>query len=225
MTVGAVRALEEAEVIVGYTSYCGKIRGLFPDKEYVSTPMRREVERCRTALELAASGRRVVMICSGDAGVYGMTAPLLELCGEYGVRVRAVAGVTAAVSGAAGLGSPLTSDFCVLSLSDLLTPWEIIEKRLELAGEANLTTVIYNPGSSQRRGHLKRACEIMLRHRPPETVCGVAVDVGGERERFEIMTLSELADFEAGMDATVFIGGSGTKVVDGKMVTPRGYKL
>ncbi len=225
MTVGAVRALENADIIVGYTSYCRKIHDLFPDKEYVSTPMRQEAERCRAALALAASGKRVAMICSGDAGIYGMASPILALAGEYGVKVRIVPGVTAALAGAAGLGSPLTADFCVLSLSDLLTPWEIIEKRLDLASSADLVLVLYNPGSRARTGYLARACGIVSRHRGPGTVCGVAVDVGGKSETFKIMTLSELFAFKAGMDATVFIGNSSTMLIDGRMVTPRGYKL
>lgn len=225
MTVGAVKALESAEMIVGYTAYCRKIHSFFPEKEYISTPMRQEIERCRTALELAAAGKQVVMICSGDAGIYGMASPLLELAGEYGVEVRIVPGVTAAVSGAAGLGSPLTSDFCVLSLSDLLTPWAVIERRLDRAAEADLVIVLYNPGSRTRAGHLACACEIVSRHRPPETVCGIAADVGGEGEKFEIMPLYQLAAFEADMHTTVLIGNSATKRIDGKMVTPRGYML
>lgn len=225
MTLGGVKALESAEIIVGYTSYCNKIRGFFPKKEYISTPMRQEIERCRMALELAASGRDVAMVCSGDAGIYGMASPLLELAGEYGVKVRIVPGVTAAVSGAAGLGAPLTSDFCVLSLSDLLTPREVMEKRIELAATADLVIVLYNPGSRARTGYLSWACEIVSRHRAPETVCGVASDIGSEDESFKVMTLSELSAFEAGMHDTVFIGSSATKLTAGKMVTPRGYRL
>lgn len=165
------------------------------------------------------------MICSGDAGIYGMASPLLELAGEYGIEVRIVPGVTAAVLAAAGLGSPLTSDFCVLSLSDLLTPWEVIERRLECAAEADLVIVLYNPGSRTRTGHLVRACEIVSRHRSPETVCGIAADIGGEGENFEIVPLYQLAEFEADMHTTVLIGNSATKLINGKMVTPRGYML
>ncbi len=225
MTLAAYRTLETAEIVVGYGPYCEKVRELFPEKEYLSTPMRHETERCRAALELAASGKAVAMVCSGDPGVYGMASPILELAGEYGVEVRLVPGVTAALSGAAGLGSPLTADFCVLSLSDLLTPWETIEKRLELASAADLVIVLYNPGSRARTENLSRASKLIALHRPPETVCGVATDVGGGEESFQVMTLSELAAFRAGMRDTVFIGNSSTRLIDGKMVTPRGYKL
>ena len=176
-------------------------------------------------MELAASGKAVAMVCSGDPGVYGMASPILELAGEYGVEVRLVPGVTAALSGAAGLGSPLTADFCVLSLSDLLTPWETIEKRLELASAADLVIVLYNPGSRARTENLSRASKLIALHRPPETVCGVATDVGGGEESFQVLTLSELAAFRAGMRDTVFIGNSSTRLINGKMVTPRGYKL
>lgn len=225
LTSGAVKALEKAEILVGYTAYCQKVQEIFPGKEIVSTPMRREIDRCRMALQLSAEGKSVAMVCSGDAGIYGMAAPLLELAEEYGVEVRVIPGVTAAVSGAAGLGSPLTSDFCVVSLSDLLTPWETIEKRLDLATQADLVLVLYNPGSHERRGHLRRACEIVSRTRSPDTVCGVASDIGGEGENFLLLPLSDLCAYEADMHDTVFIGNSATKRINGKMVTPRGYRL
>ena len=175
MTVGAVRALEEADLIVGYTVYCDLVKPHFPGKEFLSTPMMKETERCRLALEQAAAGKKTAMICSGDAGIYGMASPILELAGEYGVSVEIVPGVTAASSGAALLGSPLTCDFAVISLSDLLTPWETIEAR--------------------RDG-----------------------------EEVALMTLAELAEYRADMFTTVFIGNDSTKIIDGKMVTPRGYR-
>ena len=224
MTVAAVKALERSELIVGYTAYCDLMRPYFPDKAFLSTPMMREVERCRLALEQAAAGKEVALICSGDAGIYGMASPVLELAGEYGVEVKIVAGVTAAASGAALLGSPLTCDFAVISLSDLLTPIDKIEKRIACAAEADLCIVLYNPRSKKRTGYLKRACEIVMRYRSPETVCGVARNIGREGEESEIMPLAALADYEADMFTTVFIGNSSTKGIGGKMVTPRGYR-
>ena len=223
MTVAAVKALENAEVIVGYTAYCDLMRPHFPDKTFLATPMMREIERCRLALEQAAQGQRVAMICSGDAGIYGMAAPILELAQEYGVESEIVAGVTAAVSGAALLGSPLTCDFAVISLSDLLTPMEVIERRLACAAKADLCIVLYNPRSKKRADHLKRACEIVMRHRASETVCGVTQNIGRKGETAQLMTLGELAEYEADMFTTVFIGNSSTYITDGKMVTPRGY--
>ena len=225
MTVGAVNALKNAEVIVGYTAYCDLMRPYFPEKAFLATPMMREVERCKLALETAAAGKRVAMICSGDAGIYGMAAPILELAPDYGVDVEVVPGVTAAASGGALLGAPLTNDFAVISLSDLLTPMDVIEKRLDCVAAADLPVVLYNPASKKRTDHLRRACEILLRYRAPETVCAVAQNIGRAGETTARMTLSALADFSADMFTTVFIGNSATRIIDGKMVTPRGYVL
>lgn len=224
MTVGAVKALEAAEVIVGYTVYCDLVKPHFSDKEYISTPMMKEIERCRMALEAAQNGRLAAMICSGDAGIYGMASPILELAEEYGVEVEVVAGVTAASSGAALLGSPLTCDFTVISLSDLLTPIEVIEKRIEGAAMSDICVVIYNPSSKKRTDHLKKCCEILLKYRSPETVCGIAQSIGREGENTKLLTLGELADYPADMFTTIFIGNSVTKIINGKMVTPRGYR-
>lgn len=223
MTMGAVKALENADLIVGYTAYCDLMRPYFPKKAFLSTPMMKEVARCRMALERAAAGETVALICSGDAGIYGMASPVLELAEEYGVEVKIVAGVTAAASGAALLGSPLTCDFTVVSLSDLLTPMEVIEKRLECAAMADMAVVLYNPASKKRADYLRRACDIFLRYRAPKTVCGVARNIGREGEYTKLMTLAQLRDYEADMFTAVVIGNSLTRVVNGKMVTPRGY--
>ncbi len=224
LTVGAARALGEADVIVGYTVYCDLMKPYFPDKIWISTPMMKEIERCRLALETAEEGKNTVMICSGDAGIYGMASPVLELAPEYGVEVAVVPGVTAASSGAALLGSPLTADFAVVSLSDLLTPWEVIEKRLEAAAAGDFAAVLYNPASKKRADCLRRACGIFLKHRSPETVCGVARCIGRDGEETKLLTLAELEEYAADMFTTVFIGSSSTKLVDGRMVTPRGYR-
>ena len=224
MTVKAVKVLENADIIVGYTVYCDLMKPYFPDKTFLSTPMMQEVERCRLALEHAAAGETAAMICSGDAGIYGMASPILELAEEYGVEIEVIAGVTAAASGAALLGSPITCDFAVVSLSDLLTPMEVIEKRLECAAQADLCIVIYNPSSRKRADYLKNACEIVMRYRSRETVCGIAENIGREGETSCVMTLAELAEAKTNMFTTVFIGNSSTKNISGKMVTPRGYK-
>lgn len=224
MTVGAVKALERADVIVGYTVYCDLVRPYFKDKTFISTPMMKETERCRLALGRAADGETVALICSGDAGIYGMASPVLELAGEYGVDVKIIAGVTAASSGAALLGSPLTCDFAVISLSDLLTPAETIEKRLEHAAAADLCIVLYNPSSKKRADHLKRACEMIMKYRKPETVCGTARNIGRDGEESRVLTLAELAETDTDMFTTVFVGNSETKIINGRMVVPRGYK-
>ena len=224
MTVAAVKAIEKADLIVGYTTYCEIIKPYFPDKTFLSTPMMQEVERCRLALEHAASGENTVIICSGDAGIFGMASPILELAEEYDVEIEIIAGVTAAASGGALLGSPLTCDFAVISLSDLLTPFELIEKRIENAAEADLCIVLYNPGSHKRSDYLKKACDIVMRFRSPETVCGITQNIGRQGEKTRILTLAELAGQQVDMFTTVFIGNSATKNICGKMVTPRGYK-
>ena len=226
MTQRAQQALESCDVIVGYTVYIDLVKEHFPDKQMLTTPMRREVERCRLAFEEAQKGQTVAMICSGDAGIYGMTGVMEELKAEYpGVEVENVPGISAVISGAAILGAPLMHDFAVISLSDLLTPWEKIEKRLLSAAEADFVICLYNPSSHKRKDYLQRACDIVLRHASPETVCGIAKNIGREGEGIEVLTLSALRDTPVDMFSTVFIGNSQTKNVGGRMVTPRGYTI
>ena len=225
MTVRAVQALQEAQVIAGYQVYVDLIRPLYLDKEYIVTPMRQETERCRLAIDAALAGKTTAMVCSGDAGVYGMAGLILELAeGRKELEIAVIPGVTAALSGAALLGAPLGHDFAVISLSDLLTPWELIEKRLDCAARGNFGIVLYNPGSMKRKDYLQRACEIVLEHQSPETVCGIVRNIGREGEETKVMTLGELRDYQPDMFTTVFIGNSFTKVIGGKMVTPRGYR-
>lgn len=226
MTIKAVKTLESCDVIVGYTVYVELIREHFARKEFLTTPMRKEVERCRLAFEQAAEGKSTAMICSGDAGVYGMSGLMLEIGMEYPqVSVEIIPGVTAALSGGAVLGAPLMHDFAVISLSDLMTPWETIEKRLRAAAEADLAICLYNPSSKKRADYLHRACEIMLKDKAPETVCGIVSQIGREGEHMEIYSLEELKRVQTDMFTTVFIGNSSTKRINNKMVTPRGYAL
>lgn len=223
LTYAARGALETAEVIAGYGVYVELLRPLFPGKEFLVTPMRQEAERCRVAIAAAHAGKRVALVSSGDAGVYGMACLALELSQGSDVDVEIIPGVTAALSGAALLGAPLSHDFAVISLSDLLTPWEKIEKRLELAARADFCIALYNPASHRRADYLRRACDILLRQISPRTVCGVARNIGREGESSAVMTLAELRDWNADMFTTAFIGNSQTRNIDGRMVTPRGY--
>lgn len=217
-------ALESSELICGYTAYVDLVKPLLPDKRYLATGMRSEIERCRLALA-AAREQTVSMVCSGDAGIYGMAGLILELAGpESGCEIEIIPGVTAAVSGAALLGAPLMHDFAVVSLSDLLVPWAVIEQRLRGAAAGDFVTVLYNPGSSRRSGHLKRACDIMLETRDAATVCGLTRNIGRAGEESRLLTLSELRETEADMFTTLFIGNSRTRTVGGKMVTLRGYE-
>lgn len=226
MTGEAAAAIERCPLIVGYTVYNDLLRPHFPDKRYYATGMRQEKERVIYALEQAADGSDVALVCSGDAGVYGMAGLALELSESYpGADIKVIAGVTAALSGAALLGSPLTNDFAVISLSDLLTPWEMIEKRLDGAARGDFAIVLYNPMSKKRTDNLRRACDIVLRYRGADTPCGTAVNIGRDGEDTRLLTLGELKDAKVDMFTTVFIGNSVTRVVGGKLVTPRGYEI
>lgn len=224
LTRRAYEALESCDVIVGYTVYTELLEKEFPDKEMLTTPMRREVERCKIALERAQGGERVAMVCSGDPGVYGMAGLCYELAGKYpSVDIEVIPGISAAFGGAAVLGAPLMHDFAVISLSDLMTPWEKIEKRLELAAEADFVICLYNPSSKKRAGYLRRACDILLRHKPASTVCGTVRNIGREGEESHVLTLGELRDTAVDMFTTVYIGNEQTMQLGGSMVTPRGY--
>ena len=226
MTDQARQALEEAEVLCGYTVYVELVAPLFPGKETYTTPMTKELDRCRWALQTAALGKTVALVCSGDPGVYGMAAPLLQLAPDYpAVEVEVVAGVTAALSGAAVLGAPLGHDFCVISLSDLLTPWAVIEKRLQCAAQGNFAICLYNPSSRKRADYLQKACDILLASgKTPETVCGWVRNIGREGQEKQLLTLGELRDARLDMFTTVFIGSAGTRNIQGNMVTARGYE-
>ena len=225
MTVRADRALRECQVIVGYHVYVDLVKDRYPNKEFLTTPMTREADRCRMALDAARKGKDVAMVCSGDSGIYGMAALIYELRGEAAEpEVEVIPGLTAACSGAALLGAPLTHDFAVISLSDRLTPWEKIETRLEAAAKADLSIVLYNPASRGRPDYLRRACEILLRTLPEDRPCGIARNIGREWESRELMALVQLRDFEADMFCTAFVGNSQTKTIGGQLVTPRGYR-
>ena len=224
MTVEAYRAIEESDVIAGYQVYVDLLRDHFPGKKMITTPMRREEERCALALREAAAGNQVAFVCSGDAGVYGLAGLILEMARDYpGVEIEVIPGVTAALSGAARLGAPLIHDFVLISLSDLMTPWEKIEKRLRMAAEGDFVIVLYNPSSKKRGDYLKRACAILLETLSPDQVCGTARNIGREGEEVHVCTLEELGHVQADMFTTVFIGNASTKRMGDKMVTPRGY--
>ncbi|HIZ82226.1 MAG TPA: precorrin-3B C(17)-methyltransferase [Candidatus Mediterraneibacter pullistercoris] len=225
MTIQAGKALEKCPVIIGYTVYIDLIREEFPDKTFLSTPMRKEAERCRMAFAEAQKGQDVAMVCSGDAGIYGMAGLICEVGKDYpDVEIEIVPGITAASGGAAVLGAPLMHDFAVISLSDLLTPWEKIERRIRAAAKADFVISIYNPSSKKRADYLKKACEMILEYRSPDTVCGIVRNIGRDGETYEILSLERLKDTQVDMFTTVFVGNSNTMELNGRMVTPRGYK-
>lgn len=225
MTGKAIRSMEESDVIIGYTVYVNLVKEHFAGKEFMTTPMKKEVDRCVLAFEEAKKGKTVSMICSGDAGVYGMAGLMYEVGVNYPeVELEIVPGVTAATGGAAVLGAPLIHDFCLISLSDLLTPWEKIEARLLGASKADFVICLYNPSSKKRHDYLQKACDLMMTYKSADTVCGIVSNIAREGETCRVMTLKELRETGVDMFTTVFIGNSQTKEIGGKMVTPRGYR-
>ena len=224
LTGKARKALAESDVIVGYTVYIDLIRAEFGHKELLTTPMRKEQERCEMALALADTDKTVAMVCSGDPGVYGMAGLCYELSDQWPeVELSVLPGITAACGGAAVLGAPLMHDFCLISLSDLMTPWEKIEKRLRASAEADFVLCIYNPSSHKRKDYLARACAILLEAKSPDTPCGYVREIGRDGEAATVLPLGQLKDAQVDMFTTVFVGNSQTKVINGKLVTPRGY--
>lgn len=222
-TLAARQAMEICDVLVGYRTYIDLIRDQFPDKPYFANGMRGEVARCREAVRLSESGKRVCVVCSGDAAVYGMASLVLELAGP-GQRVEVVPGVTAALAASAALGAPLGGDFACVSLSDLLTPWTVIEKRLTAAALGDFCLALYNAGSLHRPEALRRACQVLLRHLSPATPCGWVRNIGRPGQEKKLCTLGELKGERVDMFTTVIVGCGATIQRDGLLITPRGYR-
>ena len=226
MTGEAKAALEDSQVIIGYTVYLDLLKSEYGSKEMKSTPMKQEVERCRMCFDEAEQGKTVSMVSSGDAGIYGMASIMYEIAEEYSddIELVVIPGITAASSGAAILGAPLNHDFCVISLSDLLTPWEKIEKRLRAAALGDFAIAIYNPSSIKRADYLMKACDILMETIEEDRPAAFVKNIGREGTEYKILTLGELRNEKVDMFTTCFIGNSQTKVIDNKLVTPRGYK-
>lgn len=224
MTIRAVRVLEMCPVIIGYTVYVDLVKEHFAGKQYITTPMTKEADRCKMACTEAAKGLDVAMVCSGDAGIYGMAGLMYEIGKDYEqIQIEIIPGITAASGGAAVLGAPLMHDFAVISLSDLLTPWEKIEKRLRCAAQADLVICLYNPSSKKRHDYLKKACTILLEYKREDTICGTVRNIGRAGQSHAVMPLCRLKEQEVDMFTTVFVGNEQTKQMGNKMVTPRGY--
>lgn len=226
LTQKAINAIKNCEVIAGYNVYIDLIKDIIDDKEIITTPMKQEVERCKLAAIAASKGKKVAMVSSGDAGIYGMAGLMYEVCFELNIEVEieVIAGITAASSAAAVLGAPLTHDFATISLSNLLTSWEDIEKRLDLASKAGFVLAIYNPVSKKRVDFLRKACEILLKNLDENTMCGYVRNIGREGQEHKILSLKELKACEIDMFTTVIVGNKNTKVIGNKLVTPRGYR-
>ena len=223
----ARRAIEAADVILGYKTYLGLLADIAPGVERERSGMRDEVARARRAIQLAREGRRVALVSGGDAGVYGMAGLLLEVLAgdpEPDVPVAVLPGITALTAAAALLGAPLMSDFAAISLSDHLTPLETLLARVDHAAQAGFVLCLYNPRSHRRTDPYRLACEILLRHRAPETPCGVVRAAYRDKQEVRLVPLADLAATEVGMDAIVVVGGPETRVLGGRLVTARGYE-
>ncbi|GKX51745.1 precorrin-3B C(17)-methyltransferase [Budvicia aquatica] len=227
MTQDAIAALKEADVVVGYKTYTHLVKPLVGDKEVIKTGMCKEIERCHLAIDLAEQGKNVAMVCSGDAGIYGMAGLILEIVTKQkrNVEVRLVSGVTASIAAAALLGAPLMHDFCHISLSDLLTPWDVIEKRVKAAAEADFVICFYNPRSRGREGHLAKAFELMAPWTSASTPVGVVKAAGRKKQEKWITTFGEMDYSNVDMTSLVIVGNKSTYISDGLMITPRGYTL
>jgi precorrin-3B C17-methyltransferase len=227
LTPRARRAMADCDLILGYQTYIDLVAELFPEKRCVASRMTKEVERCRQALAEALAGQNVALISSGDSGIYGMAGIMLEIASQADrpVAVEIIPGVTAASAAAALAGAPLTHDFAVISLSDLLTPWATIQKRIEAAAGGDFVICFYNPQSKQRTEQLKLAREILLRYKHAATPVSIARNVGREGQSLVLTTLEKMLKYEIDMFTVIIVGNSQTYLAGGKMITPRGYNV
>ncbi|MDP2278297.1 MAG: precorrin-3B C(17)-methyltransferase [Nitrospirota bacterium] len=226
ITPYAQNAIRNSDVIVGYGTYIELIKELIKDKEIVSTGMTQEIDRCKKAVELAMSGRTVSVISGGDPGIYAMAGLVFEVLKskQSPVFVEVIPGISALNACAARLGAPLMHDFASISLSDRLTPWKLIEKRLDAAAKADFVIILYNPKSKGRAEHIDKAREIILKCRKSETPVGIVKGAMREDERIIITDLKNMLEHDIDMQTTVIIGNSQTFVWDNRMITPRGYE-
>lgn len=227
MTAKCIEVIKKADVVTGYTTYVNLLKEYFPEKTYLATPMMQEVKRCRMAVEEAKKGQTVAMVSSGDSGIYGMAGIIYQVAEEMGadIAIETVPGVTAASAAASVLGAPLMHDFAVISLSDLMTPLDLIWKRVDCAGQGDFIVCLYNPKSKKRTGYVEQAAEILMRCRKAETPVGIVRNAGRKDESSCITTLGALKDAEIDMFSVVVIGNSQTYVQGGRMITPRGYQV
>jgi precorrin-3B C17-methyltransferase len=226
ITPQAEKIVSDCDVIIGYTAYLKLIPDLVTGKKVIDTGMKGETARCEKAFQEAKLGKKVAVISSGDAGIYGMASLLMEMAeNETDIEIEVVPGITAAIAVAALLGAPLANDFAVVSLSDLLTPWQTIEKRLEAAALGDFVICLYNPGSKTRTNSLRLACEILLKHKHPQTQCGYVRNALRNNRQYQLCSLQELSAIHADMLTTVIVGNNDTKQIHGKLVTTRGYRF
>lgn len=230
LTERAKEAVLESDIVIGYKTYIGLVRELLTTQEVISTGMSEEVERAQKAIKLAEEGHKVAVVSSGDAGVYGMAGLVYEVLSqqgwseETGVKVEIVPGISAINSTASLLGAPVMHDSCTISLSDHLTPWEVIEKRIDAAAQADFVISLYNPKSKKRVKQIGEAQKILLKYKSPATPVGIVKSAYRDRENVVVTTLQDMLDHEIGMLTTIIIGNSSTFIYEGKIITPRGYE-
>ncbi|MGO1468695.1 MAG: precorrin-3B C(17)-methyltransferase [Tissierella sp.] len=223
MTLKAIETIKSCQTIVGYKPYIGYVEDLVEGKEVFSNGMTKEIERCKFAIEMVKEGKDTAIISTGDAGLYGMAGPILELA--EGIDVEIIPGVTASFSAASELGAPIMHDYASISLSDLLTPWDVILKRVEMAAKGDFVITIYNPRSKGRKNHLEDAINIIRKYRNEATPVGIVRNSGRDDREIRVTDLKNI-DFQVvDMLSTVIIGNSNTFLKDGKIVTPRGYEI
>jgi len=229
MSLRAYNVLKEAEVIIGYKTYVDLLDDLVEGKEIISSGMTREVERSLLAIEMAAAGKYVAVVSSGDPGIYGMAGITLELLEKEKMSdrlaVEIIPGITSANAAASSLGAPLMHDFAVISLSDLLTPWEVIERRLAAAAQADFVTVLYNPVSKKRTEQIKKAREIFLRYKSPSTPVGIVRNAKRGDEEVIKTDLEHFLEYPIDMFTVVLIGNRQSYRTARFMITPRGYNV
>lgn len=225
ISVRAYKTLKNVDVIAGYITYIDLVKDGFKEKEFYVSGMKKEIDRCEKVLELAKEGKTVALISSGDAGIYGMAGIMIEVALGSGIDVEVIPGITSSVAGASLVGAPLMHDQAIISLSDLLTDWEVITKRIDRASEGDFVISLYNPKSKGRTEQIVEAREIMLKHKAPSTPVALLRHVGREDENYTLTNLDEMLNYEIDMFTVVIVGNSKTYVKEGKMITPRGYHL
>ena len=225
ISVRAYKTLKNVDVIAGYITYIDLVKDEFKEKEFYVSGMKKEIDRCEKVLELAKEGKTVALISSGDAGIYGMAGIMIEVALGSGIDVEVIPGITSSVAGASLVGAPLMHDQAIISLSDLLTDWEVITKRIDRASEGDFVISLYNPKSKGRTEQIVEAREIMLKHKAPSTPVALLRHVGREDENYTLTNLDEMLNYEIDMFTVVIVGNSKTDVKEGKMITPRGYHL
>ncbi|MGL1932760.1 MAG: precorrin-3B C(17)-methyltransferase [Desulfotalea sp.] len=222
----ALEAIEKSKIVIGYSTYLNLIPEHLSGKEVISSSMMKEVDRCQKSIELAESGKNVALISGGDAGIYAMAGLVFEMASVHDskIEIKIIPGIAAVNACAARLGAPLMHDFATVSLSDLLTPWATIVKRLEATASTDFVVAIYNPKSKKRTQQIVEARDIFLKHRSPKNVVGIVTGATRENELIQLTNLENMLDCEIGMQSTVIIGNSTTFIWNDKMITPRGYK-